>query len=250
MLTVDISTMDELLQFAKALTDRHGTSALWYRGEENSELTLVPSIQRSQKRLDMERFLTNDFYIRAMQIFTNPPDKHNYAHWVALMQHYGLPTRILDWSRSPLVAVFFATESYLTTPDTDACVWVLVPDRFNELQGFGKCIYPIDADTAQEMFLPAFKHLHHNPVLEDRILACASTDRNLRMYSQQSCFTVHNSLKRLEDICDDTMLYKIIIPCDKKQYFIESLRALGITQGFIYPDLEHICRDLRDYYGI
>lgn len=250
MLTVDISTIDDLLQFAKALTDRHGTSALWYRGEENSDLTLVPSIQRSQKRLDMERFLTNDFYIRAMQIFTNPPDKHNYAHWVALMQHYGLPTRILDWSRSPLVAVFFATESYLITPDTDACVWVLVPDRFNEMQGFGKCIYPIDADTAQEMFLPAFKHLHHNPVLEDRILACASTDRNLRMYSQQSCFTVHNSLKKLEDICDETMLYKIIIPRERKQYFIESLRALGITQGFIYPDLEHICRDLRDYYGI
>ncbi|MBR5712033.1 MAG: FRG domain-containing protein [Lachnospiraceae bacterium] len=251
MITTEISTIDELLQFAKALSARHGSNAqLWYRGEENSALTLVPSIQRSERRLEMERFLSNDFYVRAMQIFNNPPAKHDYAHWVALMQHYGLPTRILDWSRSPLIAVFFATETYQTAPDTDACVWVLVPDRLNETEGFGRCIYPIDADTAQEMLLPAFKHLHHNPVLEDKILACASTDRNLRMYSQQSCFTVHNSLRRLEDICDDQMLYKIIIPHDSKKSFIESLKALGITQGFIYPDLEHICRDLRDFYDI
>jgi len=250
MITIDINTIDELLQFVKALSDRHGSNAqLWYRGEDNSSLMLVPSIQRSEKRLQMERFLSNDFYVRAMQIFSNPPEKHNYAHWVALMQHYGLPTRILDWSRSPLVAAFFATETHMTT-DTDGCVWVLVPDRFNEMEGFGRCIYPIDADTAQEMLLPAFKHLHHNPVLEDKILACASTDKNLRMYSQQSCFTVHNSLRKLEDICDEHMLYKIIIPKDKKQYFIESLRVLGITEGFIYPDLEHICRDLRRSYDL
>ena len=70
------------------------------------------------------------------------------------------------------------------------------------------------------------------------------------MYLQQSCFTVHNSLRRLEDICDDQMLYKIIIPKERKQYFIESLRVLGITESYIYPDLEHICRDLRGFYDL
>jgi FRG domain. len=251
MITIDISTIDELLQFAKALSDRHGSNTqLWYRGEDNSSLTLVPSIQRSEKRLQRERFLSNDFYIRAKQTLDSPPSRNNYAYWIALMQHYGLPTRILDWSRSPLIAVFFATETYLTTPNADACVWVLVPEALNEKEGFGRCIYPIDADTAQEMLLPAFKHLHHNPVLDDRLLACASTDGNLRMYTQQSCFTVHNSLRKLEDICDEQMLYKIIIPSDRRQYFIESLRVLGITESFIYPDLEHICRDLRRYYDI
>jgi len=251
MITIDVSTIDELLQFAKALADRHGENTpLWYRGEDNSTLTLVPSIQRSEKRLMKERFLSNDFYIRAKQTLESPPSRNNYAYWIALMQHYGLPTRILDWSRSPLVAVFFATETYLDAPDRDACVWVLVPTSLNEQQGFGSCIYPIDADTSQEMLLPAFKHLHHNPVLVDKILACASTDRNLRMYSQQSCFTIHNSLRKLEDICNEQMLYKIIIPRDRKQYFLESLRVLGITESYIYPDLEHICKELRQYHDI
>ena len=157
---------------------------------------------------------------------------------------------MLDWSQSPLIASFFATETYKVQPTLDACVWVLVPSRLNEREGFGHCIYPIDADTTQEMLLPAFKHNHHNPEVADRILACSSTDNNLRMYAQQSNFTVHNSLQRLEDICDENTLYKIIIPCERKKYFIDSLRVFGITEGSIYPDLDHISSDLRDSYGI
>ena len=249
MITQEVNTIDELLQFVSTLYEKHGLR-LWYRGEENASLTLVPSIQRSQKRIDAERYITNDFYIRARQILDNPPEKHNYASWVSLMQHYGLPTRMLDWSQSPLVAVFFATETYKHTPDIEACVWVLAPGLLNEREGFGNCIYPIDADTTQEMLLPAFKHAHHNPELKGKILACSSTENNLRMYAQHSNFTVHNSPDRLEDICDENMLYKIIIPCERKEYFIESLRVFGITQGAIYPDLDHISSDLKDSYGI
>ena len=249
MLTQKVSTIDELLQFVSTLRQKHGVR-LWFRGEENADLTLIPSIQRSQKRLDSERYIANDFYIRARQILDNPPDKHNYAGWVSLMQHYGLPTRMLDWTQSPLIAVFFATETYRETPDTDACVWVLTPGLLKEKEGFGNCIYPIDADTTQEMLLPAFKHNHHNPELKNKILACSSTENNLRMYSQYSNFTVHNSLERLEDICDENMLYKIIIPSGRKQYFIESLRVFGISESFVYPDLDHISSDLKDSYGI
>ena len=249
MITQEVNTIDELLQFVSTLYEKHGLR-LWYRGEENASLTLVPSIQRSQKRIDAERYITNDFYIRARQILDNPPEKHNYASWVSLMQHYGLPTRMLDWSQSPLVAVFFATETYKQTPDIDACVWVLAPGLLNEREGFGNCIYPIDADTTQEMLLPAFKHAHHNPELKGKILACSSTENNLRMYAQHSNFTVHNSPDRLEDICDENMLYKIIIPCERKEYFIESLRVFGITQGAIYPDFDHISSYLKDSYGI
>lgn len=249
MITQEVKTIDELLLFVSSLYKGQGRK-FWYRGEENAELTLIPSIQRGKKRVETERYITNDFYIRAKQILDNPPAKHNYAGWVSLMQHYGLPTRMLDWSQSPLIAVFFATETYKETPDTDACVWVLEPGLLNEMEEFGNCIYPIDADTTQEMLLPAFKHAHHNPVLKDKILACSSTENNLRMYVQQSNFTVHNSLRRLEDICNENMLYKIIIPDFRKEYFIESLRVFGITEGSVYPDLDHISNDLKDFYGI
>ncbi len=249
MITQEIRTIDGLLNFVESLQKKHG-ARLWYRGEKNAYLPLIPSIQRSEKRMKAERFITNDFYVRSKQIMDNPPEKHNYSGWVSLMQHHGLPTRLLDWSQSLLIAVFFATETHRESHETDACVWILNPGLLNEREGFGNCIYPNDADTAQEMLLPAFKHLHHNPALEDKILACSSTENNLRMYSQYSNFTVHNSLRHLEDICDEDMLYKIIIPKDCKKYFIDSLRVFGITEGSVYPDLDHIAVDLKDSYGI
>lgn len=249
MITLTINTIDDLRRYAGDLREKHGTR-LWYRGEQDASRALVPSIQRSPRAVEVERYITNDFYIRAMQILDDPPAKHNYAGWVSIMQHYGLPTRMLDWSQSPLIAIFFATEMYEQMPGTDAAIWMLVPGLLNEAEGFGNCIYPIDADTTQEMLLPAFKHNHHNPDLEDKILACSSTDNNLRMYAQQSNFTVHNSTKRLEDICNENMLYKIIIPCGRRRYFLESLRVFGITESSVYPDLDHISSDLRRWYGI
>ena len=245
-----ITTIDDLLQFVKELDTAHDGLRLWYRGDDCADRPLVPSIQRTEKGMQLERYMTNDFYIRAHQIMSNPPQKHNYAAWVSIMQHYGLPTRMLDWSKSPLIAAFFATETFATNPDSHATIWVLVPDLFNESMGFGRCIYPIDADTTQEMLLPAFKHAHHNPELVDRILAVSSIDNNLRMYSQQANFTVHNSEKRLQDICSDDVLYKVIIPRDRKKYFSESLRVFGITESFVYPDLDHISKDLRRFYNI
>ena len=76
MIIQEVRTIDELLQFVNDLYQEHGIR-LWYRGEGNASLTLIPSIQRSQKRLDVERYITNDFYTRARQIIDNPPAKHN-----------------------------------------------------------------------------------------------------------------------------------------------------------------------------
>ena len=64
MIIEEVRTIDELLQFVNGLYQKHGLR-LWYRGVEDAGLALVPSIQRSQKRLDTERYITNDFYIRA-----------------------------------------------------------------------------------------------------------------------------------------------------------------------------------------
>lgn len=249
MLIREIHLMDELLQFVKELYSLHGTR-LWYRGVADCDLGLVPSIQRSEQRMEMERFITNDFYIKAKQVLNESPQKNNYAAWMALMQHYGLPTRLLDWSQSPLIAVFFATEKYKEHPKNDACVWVLAPGLLNNTEGFGDCIFPVDANTVQEMLLPAFKEKGHNPELEDKIIACHSVENNLRMYSQQANFTIHNSVRKLEDICDESTLYKMIIPRDAREYFFESLRFFGITESFVYPDLEHISSDLKSSYHL
>lgn len=127
---------------------------------------------------------------------------------------------------------------------------MLIPRRVNIQEGFGGCVYPIDAYTVQQMLVPAFKS---NYEVEDRfkekIIACHSVEKNLRMYSQQSSFTVHNSEKRLEDICDSETLFKFVIPYKFKQEFYESVNVLGISTSFIYPDMEHVSKDIIHKYS-
>lgn len=249
MRTVTISSIDELLSFVMQLNKEHGLR-LWYRGVADCSWELLPSIQRNENRIKNERFLTNDFYIRARQVFENSPSKKNYSAWIAIMQHFGLPTRMLDWSSSPLIATYFAVEKFEMYSQTDAAVWVLAPGRLNEIEGFGNCIFPVDAETAQNMLLPAFKERGQIEELSDKIIACHSTENNLRMYSQQANFTIHNSTKKLEEICGEDMLYKIIIPKNSKKWFLHCLEIFGITESFIYPDLEHISKDLKRIYDI
>ena len=76
MLTQKVSTIDELLQFVSTLRQKHGVR-LWFRGEENADLTLIPSIQRSQKRLESERYFAYYLYFVARQFLDYPQEKHN-----------------------------------------------------------------------------------------------------------------------------------------------------------------------------
>lgn len=248
MIEKKINSIDCLVTEIKELRKIYGKQPIWFRGQENSEWHLIPSIQRGNLN-QKENFITNDFYIYVKQIEDSTPSKKNYAAWMSLMQHYGLPTRILDWSSSPLIACYFALEKR-REEKKDSCIWVLIPRRVNKQEGFGECVYPIDAFTVQEMLTPAFKsNFEINDNFNDKIIACHSVEKNLRMYSQQSSFTVHNSQKKLEDICDSETLFKFVIPYKFKQEMYESVSVLGISTSFIYPDMEHISKDIIKKYN-
>ena len=236
MLTQKVSTIDELLQFVSTLRQKHGVR-LWFRGEENADLTLIPSIQRSRKDWTPNAILP--------MISISGRDRS----WTILptntIMPLGLPDAALRSAHenvrldpvSPDRRIF--RHGDLPGDSGHRCLRLGTDTGSVEREGsFGNCIYPIDADTTQEMLLPAFKHNHHNPELKTKILACSSTENNLRMYSQYSNFTVHNSLERLEDICDENMLYKIIILraetiLYRKPAGIRHLRKLRISPTWI-----------------
>lgn len=243
MIVKEITSIDDLIKEIKLLKCKYGKQPIWFRGHEDSEWKLIPSIQRNEL-CNKESFITNDFYIYVHQIEEGMPDKRNYAAWISLMQHYGLPTRVLDWSSSPLIASYFALEKNRERRN-DSCIWVLIPRHVNRQENFGGCVYPVDAYTVQQMLLPAFKsNAKIDDRYKDKIIACHSVEKNLRMYSQQAAFTVHNSLKKLEDICDEETLFKFVIPYEYKEDMYNSISVLGISTSYVYPDMEHVSKDI------
>jgi hypothetical protein len=119
---------------------------LWFRGQTNSSWPLQPSLYRKIKAIirphgekrsdefertlkDRELKIYNDFRTRAHHLINNPQE--NYFLWMSLMQHYGVATRLLDWSEEINAALFFALEKYFEFGYQGdkyfPCVWILNP---------------------------------------------------------------------------------------------------------------------------
>ena len=251
----------------------------WYRGHADKEWELIPKVQRDFKGSEedlyrMERYYTNDFQSRA-SLFKSPAlPIDEYANWITLMQHYGLPTRLLDWSRSPLVALYFAV-SDKSKDNKDGCIWMLTPGKLNESQHLEKTsmvdgkqydnvyIYNTKHKTIAMMIYPAFrrwkfssapeaitpedrKFAHRFENLKDKIAACYPTEADSRVYNQFAAFTVHNSIKKLVDVCDTNTLLRITIPHEYKDKLRYELSICGITQSYIFPDLEHLADEIKN----
>jgi hypothetical protein len=237
-----IHSLGELIEVIGGLKSQE---VLWYRGHENQDWELIPSVQR-EEYAGKEQYLANDFYMKASVTLRDKPDFRNYSAWLSIMRHYGLPTRLLDWSRSPLIAAYFAVENWNMQSDVDGCIWILSPSKLNVSEGFQQYLYSIDSHTALQMIRPAFKKEYEpeNRNVIDKILACYPIEHNMRIYVQQSAFTLHNTDRRLEEINQDGLLKKIQIPGSAKERIAYELNLMGITLSHVYPDAQNIATEL------
>jgi hypothetical protein len=106
-----------------------------FRGQSRSEWNLATSLERSYRRIapvttqqQCEKDILNRFKRGAHHFIAHLPDTKNTLEWLALIQHYGGPTRLLDFTRSFYVAAFFALEA----AESDAAIWCLNTDLLQE----------------------------------------------------------------------------------------------------------------------
>ena len=212
----------------------------WFRGLTSTSYDLVPSGKRGYST-KQEQYFYNEFYCRAGTRHSRCPDEADLAGWLSLMQHYRLPTRLLDWSFSPLIAAYFSVAG-ANDADEDACIWALAPSILNESQSFEPLLYPLSANSLRPLLEPAKKGVDTT----DKIIAAMAVEVDPRMQMQQGAFTVHASLTPLNLLeGSDRWLRRFVVPSDAVAALRSELKLLGLRADYLFPDLEALAKELR-----
>ena len=246
----NINSIAELLKKLPSVCEPERT--VWYRGHADHTWHLEPSLARL-KKLESEAQLIKQFKQNAFQFLDKAPETE--WEWIFLMQHYGVPTRLLDWTESPLIALYFALLDVPTSPKTSkaAAVWCLYPRRLNEISGL--VLNPPDD-------IPAFgdeKELED--YLPSRVQASGKSKKNpiaiiaprkfVRVYAQQGVFTIlHRRPIRINELKNDdgeqNHLVKLVIPRAAVARFRNELNHLGINKLTVFPQLEHVAERVKE----
>ncbi len=240
MKTYTASDFSQLLDSLIAISMDFGNIMPWWRGHADQSWGLVPSIHHSGRAAN-EHNLALQFRSSARALYQNSPDSQDTPGWLLLMQHYGMPTRLLDWTQSPLVALFFAVEDPKHN-ERDAALWALHPIRLNEVTHDEKLLFFTGHTKLRLLFEEAF---HRTSSKTGKIAAVLPDRSDLRQIIQQSMFTVHGTDKAISTLEKaDTFLRKISIPKTAKSTMQMALQQLSISRASLFPDLENLSRSI------
>lgn len=255
-LTYTACTVQEILDVIFFIKKKEKTQ-LWFRGQ-GPYGNLTPSLLRNAKPIRDQKgrkrttptlaggtsysfpdqfAMVEEFKRISSHTFKTVPK--NVFEWLCIMQHYGLPTKLLDWTVDPMIALFFATDiakckiqKMIREGGCGAELWILPPFKLNEHSQFKNTSYIFtSSDDHVKSFLDGVGDFLpiaiDAPYIEERLIL------------QKCCFTMHgHDIRPLNHMCcyREGWLYKIEIPSRSLPKIKKCLNDFGHTHDYYYPN--------------
>lgn len=253
-----VRTWEELLNelFADSWNPDLGRfrSRYAFRGLSVSSYPLETTLMRlGPEYVQLEHHLLRNFRKYAHR---NVVEGDSVWHWLSVAKHYGLPTRLLDWTYSPFVATHFAT-SNIEKFDIDGAIWAVnyvkthqqLPERLRiKLEKEGANVFTVEMLSESIQSLEEFSSLSNAafplffepPSIDDRIV------------NQFAFFSVMSRSdavfdRWLEDYPD--VFRKIVIPAELKWEVRDKLDQANITERVLFPGLDGLSQWLKRHYS-
>jgi hypothetical protein len=226
-----------------------------FRGARDSSWGLETSLIRlGGKYADLEDRMFQHFRKYA---YSHTGIGDSLWHWLAVAQHHGLPTRLLDWTYSPFVAAHFATEDS-GEMDRDGAIWcvdtkavaALLPARFRE---------PLEREKARAFTAKMLDHLAPElgtfDALEDQdplVLFFDPPSLDERVVNQHALFSVASDPRlALDDWLKKRpeLFRRVIIPAKLKWEVRDKLDQANMSERMLFPGLDGLARYLKRHYS-
>lgn len=262
--TIEISTFEEIL---KLMTEqeydkniqRHRSSYL-YRGLPNIAYHLQTSLQRNckDKQASIEKSILRNFTKYAA--IEDPELQKSVWRQLMIGQHHGLPTRLLDWTYSPLIGLHFATsgEDLKSMNEHDCVLWRIDINELNSMlpKKYKKVLEDENAYLfTVDMLMRIVDDLdkYDNDIKDNAMLLLEPPSIDQRIINQYSYFSiVPNSVEDIEAFfdakTDNTVKY--IIKKELRWKIRDILDQMNINERIIFPGLDGISTWIKRHYYV